>query len=196
MERVTEATVRRQRTIQTTLLLIILATLPCYCVGFVLLGVAPQRPSGTPTLIGSKAAGTAAPLPTLFPTITLVPFSGATLSPLLPTPTQVNLFPVVTLTFTPTRFTNTPVPLVPTIPPTITPIVINTLPPTPIVAKSNTPIPPTPTTAPSATPMPSATSTHTHTPTTAPTATATFTPTSTFTTAPGERYRLKSQAGR
>jgi hypothetical protein len=73
MERVTEAVIRRQRTIQTTLLFIILATLPCYCVGFVLLGNAPQRTQRTPTVVAQTRTVTGSPAPvtaTLFPSIT------------------------------------------------------------------------------------------------------------------------------
>src|SRR5260221_4870255 len=102
MERVTEATVRRQRTIQTTLLLIILATLPCYCVGFVLLGVAPQRGARTPTPIVTQKAGTSGTtqgLPTLFPSIAPYPtLIESTLSPLRPTPTQIRMFAQYTFT--------------------------------------------------------------------------------------------------
>src|SRR5215475_791131 len=99
MERVTEAAVRRQRTIQTTLLFIILATLPCYCVGFVLLGIAPRSGPRTPTVTTATVTGTAgttSPSITPFPTITTIPFDSSTLSPLLPTPTQVRLFPTFT----------------------------------------------------------------------------------------------------
>src|SRR5215831_12364452 len=117
MERVTEAHIRRQRVIQTTLLFVILATLPCYCVGFVLLGVAPGRPRSantTPSAGLTSTASTSQPTSSFLPTITPYPtFPINTLSPLLPTPTQINLFPAYTLTWTslpPTR-----------LPPTITP---------------------------------------------------------------------------
>src|SRR5258708_5189354 len=152
MERVTEAAVRRQHTIQTTLLLIILATLPCYCVGFVLLGIAPNRQTpGTPTLQGAVTATGAGAVPSDTlppPTITLIPSNFSTLSPLLPTPTQFRFF--FTLTFTPIPPTPTP------IPPTDTPIPTDT----PVPA-TNTPIPASDTPAP-------ATSTHTPTFTSTP----------------------------
>src|SRR5438105_6572589 len=97
MERVTEVAVRRQRVIQTTLLFVILATLPCYCVGFVLLGVAPSRQHNTnsTSVVGTTStASTSQPTDTFMPTITSYPtFPINTLSPLLLTPTQINLFP-------------------------------------------------------------------------------------------------------
>src|SRR5215510_4377606 len=148
MERVTEASVRRQRVIQTTLLFIILATLPCYCVGFVLLGVAPSRGVRTATPIATRTneAGDQ-PTPTLFKSITPFPtLIENTLSPLLPTPTQLRFN--FTLTWTPIVPTKTPV-----VQPTWTPIVI--VPPTAtnIIVPTSTPVTPTATKAP-----PSATS--------------------------------------
>ncbi len=145
MERVTEASVRRQRTIQTSLLLIILATLPCYCVGFVLLGVAPQRAPTTPTPPGSQVAtsttSAANPTDTLFPTIaTITPIVIKTLTPT----------PIIVKTATPIPPTNTP------IPPTAT---HTSVPPT--ATKSPTP---TNTTAPSDTPTSTSTNTLTPTP--------------------------------
>ncbi|HLY25223.1 MAG TPA: hypothetical protein VKQ72_02715 [Aggregatilineales bacterium] len=188
MERVTEASVRRQRTIQTSLLLIILATLPCYCVGFVLLGVAPQHSPTTPTPPGSQVATTtesaANPTETLFPTITLYA-PQSPLPPLVATPTQLYLYPTapfVTLTFTP----YIPPTITPFIP-TITPIVIKTLTPTPIVVKTATPIPPSNTPLPptaTKTPVPpTATSIPTNTPL-PPSATPTNTQAPTFTPMP------------
>jgi hypothetical protein len=146
MERVTEAAVRRQRTIQTTLLFIILATLPCYCVGFVLLGVAPRGGQRTPVVTATTAGMPLTPTLafSLVPSITPFPTLGdASLSPLRPTPTQIRLFPTYTLTFTPIIPTRTPIPL----PPTQTPIVI--IPPTsttiiiPTTAVPPTAVPPT-----------------------------------------------------
>src|SRR5438094_10139625 len=110
MERVTEAAVRRQRTIQTTLLFIILATLPCYCVGFVLLGVAPRRTAtpSTPTIVVTTA-GIVTASPTPFESITPFPtFSNESALPTLrATPLQFRP-PIWTLTFTPTIPTKTP----------------------------------------------------------------------------------------
>lgn len=167
MERVTEAAVRRQRTIQTTLLFIILATLPCYCVGFVLLGVAPRGGQRTPVVTATTAGTPLTPTLafSLVPSITPFPTLGdASLSPLRPTPTQIRLFPTYTLTFTPIIPTRTPIPL----PPTQTPIVI--IPPTsttiviPTTAVPPTAIPPTT----SVPPTPTATHTATHTATSVP----------------------------
>lgn len=184
MERVTEAAVRRQRTIQTTLLFIILATLPCYCVGFILLGIAPSRqhsPNTTPADILATAV-TAAPSTTLYPSITPFPTLGEpSLSPLRPTPTQIRLFPTFsfTLTWTPVIPTRTSIPL----PPTSTPIVITSAPPTAIIIPT-TAVPPTavpPTSVPPTAVPPTATftalpPTPTHT-LTSPPPTATFTAT-------------------
>src|SRR5688572_23070010 len=103
MEGVTAAAVRRQRAIQTALLLIILATLPCYCVGFVLLGVAPQR-NLRPTQATNGTGTTTLTVtgPTLFPSITPYPtIDNNTLSPLRPTPTQIRIFPTFTPSLTP-----------------------------------------------------------------------------------------------
>jgi hypothetical protein len=153
MGSVTEVAIRRQRAIQTTLLLIILATIPCYCVGFVLLGVAPQRGVRTPTIVGSLTAGTSGIVgtgttqnsPTLFASITPYPtISEGTLSPLRATPTQIRIFPAFTLTFTPLPPTRNPATITP-IPPTLTAIVIKTLTPIP---PTLTPIPPTTTLTP------------------------------------------------
>src|SRR5215207_2944094 len=114
MGSVTEVAVRRQRAIQTTLLLIILATIPCYCVGFVLLGVAPQRGVRTPTMMvsltaGASGTGTTQNAPTLFASITPYPtISESTLSPLRATPTQIRIFPAFTLTWTPLPPTRNP----------------------------------------------------------------------------------------
>ncbi len=126
MERVTEAALKRQRTIQTTLLFIILATLPCYCLGAVLLLTSPsQRGPRTATLQPTDITATVAGAPTNTPLASITPFQIPTantlVSPLQPTPTQIFLFPTVppTLTFTPFFPTHTPVVL-----PSVTPIII------------------------------------------------------------------------
>ncbi len=183
MERVTEAVIRRQRTIQTTLLFIILATLPCYCVGFVLLGIAPQRTQRTPTIVAQTRTVTGSPASvtaTLFASITPFPTGFApptSLPPLGPTPTQIRL---ITRTFTPI-----PPPTIIIIPPTFTPI---------IIIITNTPFPTTTpqvfTATPSRTSTPTLTATvfvptPTPTRTTTPTLTATvFVPTPTPTATP------------
>src|SRR5258707_1374844 len=157
MERVMEAHVRRQRVIQTTLLFVILATLPCYCVGFVLLGVAPgsaRSANVTPSAGTTSTGSTSQPTDTFIPTITPYPtFPVNTLSPLLPTPTQM-FFPIYTLTWTPLPPTR--------LPPTITPIVIVPPTSTPIIVPTATNVPPTRTPPPTATNVPP---TATHTPT-------------------------------
>ncbi len=138
MERVTEAALQRQRTIQTALLFIILATLPCYCLGAVLLLTSPtQRAGRTPTVeVSATVIGN--PTNTPFPSIT--PFQLPTIvpspvGPLLPTPTQIILgFPTArpTLTFTPFFPSQTPIVL-----PSITPIII--IPPTVTPRPTSTP---------------------------------------------------------
>jgi hypothetical protein len=184
MGRVSEVAVRRQRTIQTTLILIILATIPCYCVGFVLLGVAPQRGARTPTPVVTQKAGTSSTdqaIPTLFPSITPYPtLVESTLSPLRATPTQIRIFPQYTLTFTPIPPTRTPSPTPIIIIPTNTPIIVPTSTPRP---PTTTPAPPTSTPVPpTSTPIPpTATLTDTPIP---PTATFTETPTNTPSDAP------------
>ncbi len=181
MERVTEAAVRRQRAIQTTLLFIILATIPCYCVGFVLLSVAPQRGLRTPAAITTTATtGTTRPSSVGSPTITLFPTLNqpTALSPLLPTPTQIRLVvPTYLPSATPFVPTLTPIPT--NLPPTITPIIINTV----IIVPTATPLPTSTPVTPTSTPAPTTsippTATFTETPTVTPTATPTFTETPT-----------------
>lgn len=178
MERVTEAAVRRQRTIQTTLLLIILATLPCYCVGFVMLALAPQRTARGQTTPSVPAGTTVTTQPAVVesPTITLFPsstFDNSTLAPLPATPTQIRL-PQFTLTFTPALPTFTP------IRPTNTPIIV--IPPsnTPIIVPTVTTAPPTPTNKPpTATTAPPTATTKPPTATTAPPTATTAPPTAT-----------------
>src|SRR5689334_21168675 len=144
MGRVTEVAVRRQRAIQTTLLLIILATIPCYCVGFVLLGVAPQRGARTPTPLATQKAGTSGTdqvIPTLFPSSTPYPtLVESTLSPLRATTTQIRIFPQCTFAFTSIPPSRTPSPTPIIIIPTNTPIVVLTSTPRP---PTSTPVPPT-----------------------------------------------------
>lgn len=135
---VTDALSRRQRTIQITLLIIILTTLPCYCVGLVLLALAPRNttvagPTEPPTNILTASAITATAV-TFTPIITSIPIP-TELGPINPTPVQIG-FP-------------TAVPTLTRIPPTF-------IPPTPIVLPSQTFIIITATHAliPSATPPP------------------------------------------
>jgi hypothetical protein len=87
VERISEARLRQRRMIHTVLLLVIVATLPCYCAGAILLGLARDgsdrvqatMPAGA-TLALTRQAGPS-PTWTLFPTITPLPQGP------LPTPT-------------------------------------------------------------------------------------------------------------
>lgn len=126
-----------QRTIRIALLAIILLTLPCYCLGAVLLATAPAskatRLGGTqpPTLGGVTASPTVTPCSFFTPT--------ARTDPLRATSTQLFLYPTVppiawpTMTITPVP-TWTPLPQ-PTTAPTIT------VPPSPTLPPTNIPVP-------------------------------------------------------
>src|SRR5690606_13720338 len=142
-----------QRTIRIALLAIILLTLPCYCLGAILLATAPEseaaRSTGTqpPTLGGRTASPTVTPFTFASPT----PRS----EPLRPTATQLFLYPTVpqiafpTATITPLP-TATPQPQ-PTVAPTLTVPPTATLPPTDVPAPTDAPEPtdePEPTDAP------------------------------------------------
>jgi len=165
----------RTRTLYVVFISVILATLPCYVLGGVLLALA--RPAvavpGTPT-------------PFILPTLTplgLTPVGGATptfpfgpTETRLPTPTQW-IPPTFTPTFTPTPSatpTATATPTLtptPTSTPTATPTGTPTFTPTASPTPTYTPIPPTdtPTPTPSPTETPSATSTASPTTPTPPT---------------------------
>lgn len=152
-----------RKPIYNILIVIILATIPCYCAGFIALAVYP-RPQG---------AATTSPTPALSLTFTQTPYLVGPGTPqsdrtLQPTPTQ--WFPP---TFTPTATaTQTPTP-------TDTP----TQTPTPTATATWTATP-TPTATGTATATPTPTSTWTPTPTFTPmvTETPTVTPTLTVTT--------------
>ena len=113
---------RRART-RTILVFIILATLPCYCLGLVILqiGRADQQPTATPTLTRTATRQVSSPMPVLTDT----PFSTAT----------VTETPTATITRTPNLT------LTAWVPPTRTP----TNPPTPTLAATPLPDTPTPT---------------------------------------------------
>lgn len=144
-----------QRTIRIALLAIILLTLPCYCLGAVLLATAPEsqatRSGGTqpPTLGGITASPTVTPFSIFTPTARHDPLRAtATQLFLYPTVPQI-VWPTMTLTWTP-QPTWTPLPQ-PTVAPTITVPPSPTLPPTPIPVPTDAPIPtdvPAPTDAP------------------------------------------------
>ncbi len=166
-------TAGRQRTIQLTLLGIILATIPCYCVGFLLLAIRPSprsiMPAETPTPFQLFIE---TPRLLVTPSITPIGPLPSPTSPIFiqPTPTQFFffsptpiLFPTATPFFSPTAtlfFFPTVTPIV-IVPPTATP-----LPPT------STPLPPTSTPVPpTETPIPFLTTeTPTETPIPFPTA--------------------------
>lgn len=139
---------QRRRQLRTILFIIILATLPFYCAGFLLLGlqgsgrVDPAAPTGTPTTtpIGREVSPT--PLGGALPSITpfTMPLTRTLISPLQPTPGQ--FIPVQ-----PTRYLS-PTPFIIVIPtstnaPTLTPY--PTLTPAPTLTPYPTDIPPLPT---------------------------------------------------
>jgi len=144
-----ESVERRRRLLRMVLFLIILGTLPFYCLGGWLWGTSPDRgaiqtetPTGTWTPIGPNTTVTR----TLLPTITPL-FSQTALSPLLPTPGQFfPIFPTQPPVFIPTA----------TQPPVIIPT--STIAPTLTFPPTNPP-PPTITPLPSATPPPTETPT-------------------------------------
>lgn len=150
VEGITSAATSRQRTIQLTLLGIILATIPCYCVGFLLLAIRPA-PS-------RSAAPTQTPTPFLLITEALSPFMTPSITPIgplfsptspifiQPTPTQFFFFsptPIFFPTATPFVF------------PTATPFIFPTATPIIIVPPTATPVLPTSTPVlPTETPIP------------------------------------------
>jgi hypothetical protein len=151
------------QTTRMVLLVIILLTVPCYCLGAVLLAYAPEdKPAETtrtkPPLGGATELPVASPTFTPFSTVTATwtPFG----DPLRPTPFQWNPPPTVA-------------PQLPTATLTLTPTVV----PSPTVAPSLT-LSPTLTLPPSATP------TNTLSPSDTPTPTATWTMTPTLTESP------------
>lgn len=126
-----------QRTIRIALLAIILLTLPCYCLGAILLATAPEseaaRSTGTqPPTLGGRTAS---------PTVT--PFMFASPTPrsdeLRPTATQLFLYPTVPqFTFPTATITPLPQPTIPP-PPTVAPTI--TVPPSPTLPPTDIPIP-------------------------------------------------------
>jgi hypothetical protein len=157
----------RRRATRLLLLAIIVLTLPCYCLGFVLLAYAPAKqtnptkPPTNATLGGITSTPFASPTYTPFGlTATPTQFGG----PLLPTPGQLYLptstpfvWPTATLTLTP--------PPPPTAIPSLTkapsltpsPTLVPTNPPTSTPPPTNTPVPtdtPVPTEVPTEVPPP------------------------------------------
>ncbi len=149
---------RRRRTLRIVLFAIILATLPCYCAGFLLWATAPQRGAagipparGTPTATFTPQAANATRTPPQV--ITPLPLTGTPFSPIQPTPGQF-FPPAVTRILSPTPFIFPTLTLAPTLtpfptraPPTETPFVFPS--PTPALP-TETPLP----ALPSATPLP------------------------------------------
>lgn len=94
-----------------TLIAITLATIPCYCIGWLALVLAPESNPVTPTPIYTETLSI--PTPTSFvqnPTVSLTPFviTGTVTNTLTPTPTSTS---TPTASSTPTLFqpvTNTP----------------------------------------------------------------------------------------
>jgi hypothetical protein len=147
------AAANRQRNIRIVLFVIILMTLPFYCIGFFLWGTARPRGAANPTAvitntpIGSDITATVA-----FPTFTPIGLTPSLLSPLQPTPLQfvpINRPPTV---FIPPTATPYLVPIIPT----------DTLAPTLTLIPSGTPYP-TDTPQPSFTPPPTFTPVPTNT---------------------------------
>jgi hypothetical protein len=83
-----ETILRRRRALRIILFVIILATFPFYCAGFLLWGTAPRNTGETSiasnTPISNEGLPTVSPLPSLTP----LPLTATLLSPLQPTPLQ------------------------------------------------------------------------------------------------------------
>lgn len=150
---------RRRNTTRLVFLVIIVATLPCYCLGAILLATAPDdsRPRTQQDEIATLAGRTATPLPSVSPTLT--PFRSPTpRTGVGPTPSQFWLptnTPYVWATWTPAA-TWTSFPTF-TMAPTLTQVPTNTSIPTATLAPTDIPVPtntlaptlpPEPTTAP------------------------------------------------
>ncbi len=153
-----------RQTTRLVLLAIILLTVPCYCLGAVLLAYAPadtgKTAAPTDSTLGGATASPGIPTYTPFLTATYTPYR----QPLQPTPPQLYLptntqfvipatwTPLPTWTFIPT-ITPAPtltVPPSPTVPPTAAP----TIAPLPTATAVPTDVPPPPTDVPPATEAP------------------------------------------
>ncbi len=144
-----------RRNLRIVLFLVILATLPFYCVGFLLIGLPQERatptPTATSTLPPTERTATATLLPTNIPLVTFTP-----ISPLLPTPGQFNPGgivppPVFFPSPTPFFFPTATIPFIPppTAAPTLTPFPTST--PLPQPTATTVPFFPTDTATPTAT---------------------------------------------
>ncbi len=143
-----EIVARRRTMIRVGLFFVIIGTLPCYLLGFILWGTSPDRQAATQATFTPQVTAIFGTATNTSPaTLTLLPVS--TLSPLGPTPGQ----------FIPPRIivrTNTPPPVfIPpaTAAPTLTPFPSNT----PFPTNTDLPVIPTFTPAPTETPIPTAT---------------------------------------
>lgn len=148
---------RRRNVLRSVLFVIIVGTIPFYCLGFWLWGTSPASrapqetsiPTASWTPIGRDSQGTSILAPSITPFAT-----GTFVSPLQPTPIQfnpVNPAPVATSFIPPTAFV-----------PSATAVIIptSTFAPTLTPIPTNTPIPlPTNTLVPTATPLPPPTDT-------------------------------------
>lgn len=172
-----QARLRRRRVTRSILLAIIVATLPCYCLGAIMLGLA--RPNRTsPTTLTAQAIPSQVTVTSQFPGMTYTPFQGVTPLPsgppptwtpsqsgplltpgqFIPTSTPLILPPTATLTFT-----FAPIPTSTPLPTSTPPVIVITLTPTP----TSTPTP-TFTQPPTNTDTPTLTPTLTETPTETP----------------------------
>lgn len=146
-----------RRNLRIVLFLVILATLPFYCVGFLLIGLPQERitpvPTATSTLPPAERTATPTLLPTNIPLVTFTP-----ISPLLPTPRQFNPGgvvvpppPVFLPSPTPFFFPTATIPFIPppTAAPTLTPFPTST--PLPQPTATTVPFFPTDTETPTAT---------------------------------------------
>lgn len=151
----------RTQTTRLLLLAVIVLTIPCYCLGAVMLAYAPDSASDRTAVPTDSTLGGATQLPRFTPTVT--PFATWTPTqlglPLGATPGQLYL-PTNTPFYVPPTITPfptwTPVPYYTlTLAPTLTPVPSATLAPTSIPAPTNTPVPqPTNTPLPTNTPVP------------------------------------------
>jgi len=142
---------RRRRNLRIVLFVIILATLPFYCAGFLLWATAPQRGASALPPTNANASATFTPLATLTPLASNTPFglitpifTATSLSPLQPTPGQF-FPPAVTRFLSPTPFIFPSL----TLAPTLTPFIVPTFTPFPTLAPPTA----TPFVAPTATPF-------------------------------------------
>jgi len=141
-----------------TILAVIIATIPCYCVGFIALSIAPNTritPTPTVTLSASEISPTVSATTAVFTTTITPTFTITSTSTVTVTPTAtVSFTPFPPITFSPT-FTNTPTHTATfTVTNTFTPSATFTITPSPTFTPTvtNTPTPST-TPSPTLTPL-------------------------------------------